>query len=392
MEYNIIEINKSKVAPLITGHPWVFSGALLCKYPNLKNGEIVKLFCNSNYVATGVFNNNSIAFKVLSFNENDVIDSAFIINNIKSIHNNKKSLYVNEENNGFRLVNADADYLPGLIIDVFHNLAVFQVSSILMESFIADIILALKQLNFAHIVEKSDSESRKLDGLLVKKPIIHYGVQQSSYKFLENGITMLCDPLCGQKTGFFLDQKLARNWLKHNSKNKKVVNLFSYSGGFGVSALIGEARAVINVDVSKEALQLAELIFQENNASNSNCLYSCIKSDVFEYLQQDFQADVLICDPPAFAKNKASLDNAVKAYVKINAKCLSKLSVGNIFITSSCSGLLKMEDFINIIKKACLQANKKVKILHEFKQHSDHSIILGFKEGEYLKTLILEII
>ncbi len=392
MEYNIIEINKSKVAPLITGHPWVFSGALLCKYPNLKNGEIVKLFCNSNYVATGVFNNNSIAFKVLSFNENDVIDSAFIINNIKSIHNNKKSLYVNEENNGFRLVNADADYLPGLIIDVFHNLAVFQVSSILMESFIADIILALKQLNFAHIVEKSDSESRKLDGLLVKKPIVHYGVQQSSYKFLENGITMLCDPLCGQKTGFFLDQKLARNWLKHNSKNKKVVNLFSYSGGFGVSALIGEARAVINVDVSKEALQLAELIFQENNASNSNCLYSCIKSDVFEYLQQDFQADVLICDPPAFAKNKASLDNAVKAYVKINAKCLSKLSVGNIFITSSCSGLLKMEDFINIIKKACLQANKKVKILHEFKQHSDHSIILGFKEGEYLKTLILEII
>ena len=392
MEYNIIEINKSKVAPLITGHPWVFSGALLCKYPNLKNGEIVKLFCNSNYVATGVFNNNSIAFKVLSFNENDVIDSAFIINNIKSIHNNKKSLYVNEENNGFRLVNADADYLPGLIIDVFHNLAVFQVSSILMESFIADIILALKQLNFAHIVEKSDSESRKLDGLRVKKPIIHYGVQQSSYKFLENGITMLCDPLCGQKTGFFLDQKLARNWLKHNSKNKKVVNLFSYSGGFGVSALIGEARAVINVDVSKEALQLAELIFQENNASNSNCLYSCIKSDVFEYLQQDFQADVLICDPPAFAKNKASLDNAVKAYVKINAKCLSKLSVGNIFITSSCSGLLKMEDFINIIKKACLQANKKVKILHEFKQHSDHSIILGFKEGEYLKTLILEII
>ena len=170
------------------------------------------------------------------------------------------------------------------------------------------------------------------------------------------------------------------------------MNLFSYSGGFGVSALIGEARAVINVDVSKEALQLAELIFQENNASNSNCLYSCIKSDVFEYLQQDFQADVLICDPPAFAKNKASLDNAVKAYVKINAKCLSKLSVGNIFITSSCSGLLKMEDFINIIKKACLQANKKVKILHEFKQHSDHSIILGFKEGEYLKTLILEII
>ncbi len=386
-----------RLSPIKLGHPWVFSGALEKQYSNIEAGDIVSIVdAENNFLAYGFYNHNqSISFRVLSFNKEDIFNEDFFFNRISNLLKIKKS-FLTEETDGFRLVNADADYLAGLVIDVYGDLAVFQISIMGMEKCRDFIISTLKKLNFTHIVEKSDSESRKAEKLEIKETILIQGEKKEYYPFLENGITMLADPFDGQKTGYFLDQKDARSWVKNNSRNKTVINLFSYSGAFSISALIGGAIEVYSVDISQKALNLSEKILLLNKDSFSG-KYNLLKADVLDYINKNndlvkIENKIIICDPPAFAKNKGALKNATNAYIKLNSKCLSSMNSGDILLSSSCSGLIKMEDFQFILKKASLLSGKKVKILSEFKQSSDHSRILGFREGEYLKTLILQVI
>ena len=392
---NKIVIKNDRIDPLKTGHPWVFSGSLEQKYTDISLGEIVELVDNKgNFLAYGFYNfNQSIAFRVISFNKDDKVNEDFFFNKINSLLALKKSL-LSLDTNGFRLVNADADYLAGLIVDVYDDLAVFQISIIGMENCRDHVIASLKRLGFKHIIEKSDSNSRLSEGLEIGEVYLICGEQKEFYSFLENGVTMLSDPFYGQKTGYFLDQRDARTWVKNHSKDKVVINLFSYSGAFSVSSLIGGAIEVKSIDISQKALDLAEKILSLNDFKGK---HFTLKVDVLDYVNQNndlknIKDKIIICDPPAFAKNKGALKNATNAYVKLNTKCLSNMNSGDILVSSSCSGLIKMEDFHFILKKASVQSGKKVRILAEFKQSFDHTMMLGFKEGEYLKTLILQVI
>lgn len=361
-----IVIKTERIAPLIAGHPWVFSGALVNKYQNIDAGSIVKLVdAKDNFLAYGFYNHNqSISFRVISFNESDIFDEDFFFNKMKSLLESKKFL-LPENTNGFRLVNADADYLSGLVVDIYDDLAVFQISIMGMEKCRDFVISSLKRLGFKHIIEKSDSESRNSESLEVKEVCLIQGEQKETYSFLENKITMLADPFLGQKTGYFLDQRTARTWVKNHSKGKNVINLFSYSGAFSISALIGGAIDVQSIDISQKALDLSEKIAELNSFDGK---HSTLKVDVLDYINKNndlknINNKIIICDPPAFAKNKGALKNATNAYVKLNAKCLSNMKSGDILVSSSCSGLIKMEDFQFILKKASMMANKKVRIL-----------------------------
>ncbi len=391
---NKIIIKNDKITPLLGGHPWVFSGALLEKYPFVA-GEIVALYNEKNtFIAYGFYNyKQSICFRVISFTQGDVINEDFFYNKMYELLQIKSTL-LPENTNGFRLVNADADYLPGLVVDVYADLAVFQIAIAGMERCSEWIITSLKRLGFNHIIEKSDSESRKAEELIPKEAKIHHGDRRDFYSFKENSLEMICDPLLGQKTGYFLDQRDARTWLRRNCKNKNVLNLFSYSAAFTVAALAGEASFVTNIDISEKALALADELLRQHVSFAGR--YKSEKINVLDYLNTDacekLNPSIIVCDPPAFIKNKNSLKSGINAYIKLNQKCLSKMKQGDIIITSSCSGLIKMEDFQQIIRKSAFLSAKRVKILAEFKQSFDHTIILGFKEGEYLKTLVLQII
>jgi 23S rRNA (cytosine1962-C5)-methyltransferase len=403
--YQKIIIQNAKTNPIKTGHPWVFSGALVKANKNLKSGSIVYLYNENNqYLATGFYNNtNSIAFRAISFNEADIINEDFIYNKLHNLKEIKENL-LPQNTNSYRLTNSEGDYLPGVIIDIYDKLAVFQISVFGAEALRDFIINALKKLNFTTVVEKSDSNSRLKEGLQIKEPLVHFSTQEVSeskdYQFIENSMQLLVNPIEGQKTGFFLDQRLARSFVKSIAKNKSVINLFSYTGAFSISALLGGAAGVLSVDVSAKALEMLNKtldLFYSDIKNKSKTL----QIDVFDFLNKNFSKDVwdssingniLICDPPAFAKNSGSLKNATNAYIKLNAVCLEKLKTGDIFITSSCSGLLKMDDFIDIIKKSALLSGKKLSVLKEYKEDIDHTSILGFKEGNYLKTLILRVL
>jgi 23S rRNA (cytosine1962-C5)-methyltransferase len=391
-----IKIKKEKVSPLLAGHPWVFSGALTKKYETIPKGSVVEAYDEAdNFLGTGFYNHaQSIAFRLISY-EKINFNEEFLLNKISNLKAQKEQL-LEKNTNAFRLVNSDGDYLPGLVIDVYDKMAVFQVSLLAMEHYITNIVNVLKNIGYETIVEKSDSKSRKQEELLIKPVIVHFGVIKEQQLFKENGMVFIADPMNGQKTGFFLDQKEARYWVKEHSFGKKVLNLFSYSGAFSVAALNGGAEEVVSVDISAPAMELCTkniaLNFDLNIETNGKAKHKGIVKDVFEFLDTDLSCDILICDPPAFAKNKGALDNAIKGYIKLNRKCLSKLKSGDIFITSSCSGLIKMEEFIDIVKKAALMERKPLKVLAEFRESKDHSRILGFKEGDYLKTLVLQLI
>ncbi|MFL1781376.1 Class I SAM-dependent rRNA methyltransferase [Candidatus Hepatincolaceae symbiont of Richtersius coronifer] len=427
--YKTITLKKDKINSLLTGHPWVFSGALSKIDFTIEEGEIVALYTESphitslstdplskggTFLAYGFYNpKQSIAFKILSLDVKAKINQDFFTNRLKQLEALKKSL-INNETNGYRLANADADYLPGLIIDIYDTLAVLQISNIGMQKYIPMIVTALKSLKLHTIIEKLSNKLQIENALSPGGKadiILHYkdledktnysqhnftpfaGNESDYFLFKENSLLFLSDPYYGQKTGFFLDQKEARLWLKNHSKEKSIVNLFSYSGGFGVAALVGGASKIINVDSSEQALNLCATNIALNDLNQVFInKYENIKTDVFNYLITDFSADIIVCDPPAFAKNKGALENATNAYIKLNYKCLSKLQSGGILITSSCSGLIKMEDFIAIVRKAALLAKKQLMILAEFKQSADHTSLLGFKEGDYLKTLVLKVL
>lgn len=402
--FHKITIKNNKTTPLYAGHPWVFSGALIKLYDNIIPGSIVSIVDENNtFIAWGIYNvNQSICFRALSFKENE-IDGNQLNNNFdyqvqffyqRFLYLKTHKLAMLDDNtNGYRLVNADADYLPGLIVDVYDDLAVFQIAILGMENFNQAIIKALIMLGFLHVVEKSDSESRKLEKLEIKDAIVHHGEQKDFYPFIENNITLLSNPISGQKTGFFLDQRKTRKWLYQHAQDKKVINLYSYYGGFSICSLLGGCLGVISVDSSKPAIEACNNIIKLNDTSGKlHKKHGTEVVDVFQYLQSDLSCDILICDPPGFAKHKNAIDSAISGYTRLNRLCLSKLQSGNIFITSSCSGLIKMEDFVNILKKASFLEKKPLRILEIYGADFDHTSILGFKEGEYLKTLIVQVV
>lgn len=395
MKYAVLKPRKD--VPVLAGHPWVFSEAI-AQNPDATEGELVGVkSADGKELGIATWNpRTSIRLRFLSRDIQAKIDQEFFANRFRILDNWKRQR-LPKETNGYRLVHAEADGLPGLIIDRYAETVVFQIHTAGMEAFRAQIIGALKSVfSPTAIVERSDVDVRRMEGLHDQPVAVHHGVIDGPVSFIETGISFEADVLKGQKTGFFLDQREARRLVGKISRGKRVLNLFAYSGAFSVHAAMGEAAFVLSVDVSLPALESAERQFRLNglNPDDAN-RYAFMEADIFE-LMQESQApegpyDIIICDPPALAKSSQHIPQAIKTYISLNSQCLRWLKPGGILVTSSCSGRLQPEEFRSLLRIASGRAKKDVRIVDWLPQPVDHAERLAFPEGRYLKTAFLEV-
>lgn len=386
-----VVLKKGRDMPLKGGHPWVFSGAIerdVDRALKLKDGSLVDVFsADGALLGTGTYHGrNSIRVRMVSREHIEGFTKEFFASRFKKLLQQKRAL-LGSDTTGFRLVHSDADGFPGLIVDVFGSIAVFQLGAEGFENASSLITEALVQvLSPKCVVKRYDDGSRA--------PEVTFGESIDKAIFFENGLKMIALCQSGQKTGFFLDQRSARFALRSLAKGKKMLDLFCNSGGFSLSAAAGGAVQVTGVDVSDKALFLLKEMVRLNKIPEKACEVKTVNRDVFEYLDMVRLGsyDIIVCDPPAFAKSHDAVEQARKAYVRLNRKCLEKLESGNILITSSCSGAVTMEDFRDCVRIAAGQSGRDVRILDVLSQPADHTLKMSFPEGQYLKTFILQVL
>ncbi|MEI7511971.1 MAG: class I SAM-dependent rRNA methyltransferase [Candidatus Uhrbacteria bacterium] len=385
-----------KDVPLRAGHPWVFSNAIGKIEGAPGPGDLVLVKdAKHETLGIGTWNGmNSIRVRMLS-SKNEVINAAWFANRFQEL-DTWKNAHLPDQTNGYRLVHAESDGIPGLIVDRYANVFVFQIHTVGMDRLRDEIIEGLKIFSPKAIVERSDVEARLREGLKTLPPCVHIGAIEGPIQFQEYGLTFTADVLKGQKTGFFLDQREARHAVGSLAKNKRVLNLFGYTGAFSVHAAKGGASFVSTVDISNPALQIAQQQFALNGLdSEDESKYSFIEADVMDMLDaeklENGPYDLIVCDPPAFAKTDSQVDRALKAYSELNIACLKNLDVGGILVTSSCSGRVSTEDFRSMLRLAAGRAKRDVRILEWIGQPVDHAERLAFLEGRYLKTAVLEV-
>lgn len=389
--YKSIFLKRGKEESLKRFHPWIFSGAIARIDSNIEEGEVVNVFTASGtFIAVGMYQIGSIAVRVLSF-EKVLIDEDFLKSRLSDAFEMRQRLGLigSNENNTFRLVHGEGDYLPGLIIDCYSSTAVIQAHCVGMHLFrkeISQALLSVMDGVIKNVYYKSDTT------LPFKADIEHedgfiFGEMESDTT-IENGLKFHVDWLRGQKTGFFVDQRENRKLLESYSKNCSVLNMFCYTGGFSVYAMRGGASLVHSVDSSSKAIELTErnieLNFPQDHSHYSYC------EDAFKFLDNGGDKyDIVVLDPPAFAKHKAAMHNALKGYTRLNVKGMQRVKKGGLLFTFSCSQIVTKDNFRNAVFTAAVQANRKVKILHQLHQPADHPINIFHPEGEYLKGLVL---
>jgi 23S rRNA (cytosine1962-C5)-methyltransferase len=387
--YKVIQLAKGKEHSIKRYHPWIFSGAINQIDKNLKDGDIVKILSAQNEVlGIGHYQNGSIAVRILSFKD-EAINQNFWNEKIASAYQTRinSGLANNSDLNVYRLVFAEGDNLPGLIIDMYNGTAVIQAHTIGMYQCLEQITLALKNVlkeNLKTVYNKS-KETLPLpfanninNGYLLGDEINNY-VNEYGNKFKIDWIN-------GQKTGFFIDQRENRKLLSKYCHNKKVLNTFCYTGGFSIYALTAGAKLVHSVDISEKAIQLTD----ENVALNNFNNHESFAVDVFDFLKNaDNDYDVIVLDPPAFAKSKKVSHNAIQGYKRINAMAIKKIKRGGILFTFSCSQAISRTLFYNTIVSAAIECGRKIRVLHHLSQPEDHPINIFHPEGEYLKGLVL---
>lgn len=391
MTTKTIQLKKGKEESLKRFHPWIFSGAILRMDDGIEEGELVKIVTfHREFIAIGHYQIGSIAVRVLSFRD-ITIDQEFWESRLKAALNMRIAIGIadNPTNNTYRLVHGEGDLLPGLIIDCYGKTAVMQAHSVGMHVERLPICEALRSVmgsRIEHVFYKSETtlpfkaELGQQDGFL-------YGGSDDNVA-IENGLKFHVDWLKGQKTGFFVDQRENRTLLEKYSKNRSVLNMFCYTGGFSVYAMRGGAKLVHSVDSSAKAVELTNANIELNFPSDARHAAFC--DDAFKYLDaHDAQYDLVVLDPPAFAKHRAALRNALKGYTRLNVKGFERIKPGGILFTFSCSQVVTKENFRNAVFTAAAQAKRKVRILHQLHQPADHPINIYHPEGEYLKGLVL---
>lgn len=375
-----IELKPGREKSVIKHHPWIFSGAVAKASP-FSNGDILPVYSASgNLLAHGYFHTqNSIAGRILSFG-NELPHDA-ICRNLREALRLRQQLV---RTDAFRLVNAEGDGLPGLIVDQYGDVVVVQINTFGMEKLKPFLINQLTELVHPQaIYEKSVSAARRQEGLSDRQGFL-YGKPVTEITIHENGIPYLVSIIEGQKTGFFLDQREMRKKIMELSLNKRVLNCFSYTGGFSFAALKGGAICVDSVEISKEACALC----RRNEFDPSR--HTIIQSDVFEFLKTSpLNYDLIILDPPAFAKKRADLPSALRGYKEINRLCFEKMPEHSILLTSSCSSYVDEALFQNLIFQAAFEANRSVRIIGRHIQAPDHPVSIYHPEGDYLKSLLL---
>jgi len=396
MPYPIVRLKPGKDVPIKAGHPWIFWDAL-SEDTKGERGMIVEVLNREGAsIGLGTWNGNtSIRVRMLTRNAQESIDAEFFAKRFRELMTWKESR-LPAETNGYRLVHAEADGMPGLIVDRFDTVFVFQLHTAGMERLRDEIVSALMTLKPMAIVERSDVDVRRREGLTDQPIKTHFGEVTAPVKFKEAGLTFFADVLHGQKTGFFLDQRDARLAVGQLAKDKRVLNLFGYTGAFSVHAAMNDAKFVATVDVSHHALEQAQENFKANGLDpEDESRFLFLEADVLA-LMQDKEIpgapyDVIVCDPPAFAKSEQHLPQATKAYIDINAACLRHLEPGGILVTSSCSGRLGPEEFRSLLRIAAGRAGRDVRLVDWIGHPIDHAERLAFPEGRYLKTAVLEV-
>ena len=391
MSYKSVYIKKGKEESLKRFHPWVFSGAILRLDEGVEEGETVRvLTAQGDFIAVGHFQVGSIAVRVLSFDD-VTIDDAFWRKRLAEAFSVRKAvgLVDHGKNNVYRLVHGEGDNLPGLVIDCYAQTAVMQAHSVGMHVCRDSICKALVHVMgdlIAHVYYKSET-TLPFKASLGQENGFLYGGSKDDIA-MENGLLFHVDWMRGQKTGFFVDQRENRSLLERYAKDRSVLNMFCYTGGFSVYAMRGGARLVHSVDSSAKAIDLTNKNMALNFPDDPRHQAFC--DDAFKYMDaNDDKYDLIILDPPAFAKHRAALHNALKGYTRLNVKGFERIRHGGILFTFSCSQVVTKDQFRNAVFTAAAQAGRKVRILHQLHQPADHPINIYHPEGEYLKGLVL---
>ena len=392
MSYKKVFLKPGKEESLKRFHPWVFSGAIARVEGEPEEGEVVDVYTSKKeFIACGHFQIGSIAVRVLSFRQ-EPIDHAFWVRRLQVAKDLRCALGVlgNPQNNTYRLVHGEGDNLPGLIIDVYDHTAVMQAHSAGMHLDRMAVAEALEEVMgdvIQHIYYKSETTLPfKADLLATENGFLKGGSPENVA--MEYGLKFHVDWLKGQMTGFFVDQRENRALLERYAKGRNVLNMFCYTGGFSFYAMRGGANLVHSVDSSAKAIDLTN----ENVSLNfpGDTRHQAFAEDAFKFLDRmGDQYDLIILDPPAFAKHRDALRNALRGYTKLNAKAFEKIRPGGILFTFSCSQVVNKQDFRNAVFTAAAQSGRSVRILHQLTQPGDHPVNIYHPEGEYLKGLVL---
>lgn len=390
MIYKRVILKRGKEESVKRFHPWIFSGAI-ARADKMEEGDLVTVYTHDGaLLGNGHFQIGSIAVRLLTFDDTE-IDEQFYVKRLTAAYGLRKALgLMRNDNNAFRLVHGEGDFLPGLVIDIYGHTAVMQAHSPGMHFARNIIAQALTELpgNLVHNVYYKSETTLPYKAQLDPQNDYIVGSYDTDVA-IENGLKFHVDWLKGQKTGFFVDQRENRRLLEHYAAGRRVLNMFCYTGGFSFYALRGGATLVHSVDSSAKAISLTNA----NVALNfPDCdRHKAVAEDAFKYLDEMHKGDydLIVLDPPAFAKHKSALRNALIGYRKLNAKALEKIETGGILFTFSCSQAVNKEQFRLAVFSAAAQTRRKVRILHQLTQPADHPISIYHPEGEYLKGLVL---
>jgi 23S rRNA (cytosine1962-C5)-methyltransferase len=397
--YAPVVIKEGRAKPIIQHHPWVFSGAIQSLPTDAPNGAVVDLVdSRDRWLARGLLNRVSqIQVRVLTWHADEVIDDAFWHNRLAAAIARRAPL-ITRGTTAYRLINAESDYLPGLIVDRYSDHLIAQIGILGMDqrkAKIAEMLLTLADA--ASVSERSDTAARRLEGLDDAHGLLAGTPPPDQVEVTENGLRFVVELEGGQKTGFFTDQRTNRAAVAAYCQGATVLNGFSYTGAFAVHALAAGAQHVTNIDSSVDALEVAEINLRLNNF-DPDTVTENIAGDIFQILR-DWRADpagprfdVVILDPPKFASNKAQVERALRGYKEINMLGMHLLKAGGILATFSCTGLVSADLFQKVVFGAAVDVGRDVQILEWRRQDADHPVAITFPEGEYLKGLICRVL
>ncbi|MCC8114493.1 MAG: class I SAM-dependent rRNA methyltransferase [Bacteroidales bacterium] len=388
-----IRLKRGKEESLDRFHPWVFSGAVAEMPQGIEEGDVVKVYASDGrLIGVGHFQIGSIAVRMLTFGDEE-INADFYRSRLEQALRLRQALKLKRDGNeAFRLVHGEGDFLPGLVVDVYGSTAVLQAHSPGMHfarNVIAEQLVKLPDIGLRNVYYKSETTlpfKAHLD------PVNAYLIGGFETDIaMEQGLKFHVDWLKGQKTGFFVDQRDNRSLLEHYSAGRKVLNMFCYTGGFSVYAMRGGAERVVSVDSSAKAISLTDANVELNFPGDPR--HQSYAEDAFKFLDHIGQGeyDLIVLDPPAFAKHRTALRNALRGYQKLNARAIERIAPGGVIFTFSCSQAVSKEQFRLAVFSAAAQTGRRVRILHQLTQPADHPVNIYHPEGEYLKGLVLYI-
>lgn len=392
-----VQLKPERIASLERRHPWIFSRALV----NLKGVEVGDILDvvdkEGKFLARGYYEEGSIAVRILTFKEHEAIDSVFWLNRLREAWEVREALGVTHSpHEAYRLVHGEGDRLPGLIIDIYGEVAVVQAHTMTMHIRRRELLEGLKEL-YGHRLKAiyyKSSDTLPTEELVLDELLSGDRATIEAVVAEENGLKFVPDILKGQKTGFFLDQRQSRLRVGELARGRRVLNMFCYTGGFSLYALRGGAKEVVSLDSSSKAIDMLESNLKLNFSEEEMSRHHSVVEDAFKYLYEVEAGafDLMVLDPPAFAKRREVLKNGLQGYRKLNTEAMRKIAPGGLLFTFSCSQVVSREEFRTALFTSALHAGREIRVLQQFGQFADHPVSIYHPEGEYLKGFLLYVV